>query len=737
MTFRRASFVFPVAGLALVLVAADALAHSERPISSPPRPGSLPDPNRKNAHTLVVCKASSKPTKAEHAAIHACLANPACPDLAQAQAKEVAWHRNNRLFRKCRFEHIQEAANAATDNTDILVLPGVYREEPSRAAPTSMMGDNADGTYSYEWHVAHPNDANLIFLSKKGITIEGTGITPGEVLIDAGFVKDVGLRCDRCEGFIIRNLTEQDANEHGIYVVDSDGYIFDRTVGRYNKEYELFGFASDHGLFTDCEALGGSDSGLYVGGAPNTCGPNTEGRINTVVQRCKMHHNALGFSGTQGNCVELTQNDIYDNSIGISFDSEQDHPNFPMNHCMIVDNDIHDNNLDIYLPPSDLEQNVPPRGGPGYDTLHYFVGSGLWLIGGQSCLVMGNRIWSNNCYGGMLFPNPLETGQNGAATTDGNMHIGNTMGAAAGGANGGNCPAPGADFFWEGSGTNNCWQDNGAVTTDPGPPRGLPDCSMPNVGVDDPENTALLASCVIADPSTGQTVGPCAWGTTNGNNDYLNGDEHQCGNGLIDPGEDCDPEDQYGTGFIPGETCDSLGQGPGTLACTTTPRACTWDTSGCAASTCAEYGASTTRLTNLAPPGTDDELSFHARNLPGAAFDPRSEAVSVTLRDDGGTVMTATIPAGSAGWSATAASYTYTDPAGTFGGIMDVRLRATPIFATAFRAVVTLRGRDLGTAADATTGTVVLRVGNDCWSDTTPCAPHGSSSLLCRGRPRP
>jgi len=738
MMLRRASSVVLVAGLALLLLVARAAAHNERPCTSPPRPGSLPDPNRNNAHRLVVCKPSSKPTKAEHADIHARLASATGAAFAQAQAEETAWHRNNRLFRKCRFEHIQEAATAAADDTDILVLPGVYREEPSRAAPTSCnsCGDNSDHTFSYEFQAAHPNDQNLVgIIGKKNITLEGTGASPEDVLIDVGFVKDVGVRCDRCEGFIVRNLSEQDANEHGIYVIESDGYIFDRTIGRYNKEYELFSFASDHGLYTDCEALGGSDSGVYVGGAPNTCGPNTEGRINTVVRRCKMHHNALGFSGTQGNCVELTENDIYDNSIGISFDSEQDHPNFPMNHCMIVDNDIHDNNLDIYAPPADPAQNVPP-GGPAYDTLHYFVGTGLWMIGGQSCLLMGNRIWSNECYGAMLFPNPLETGPNGAATTDGNMHVGNVMGAPAGGANGTMCGAPGADFFWEGSGTNNCWQDNGVVTTDPGPPRGLPDCSLPNVGVDDPENAALLASCVVVDSSTGQTAGPCAWGTMNDNHDYLNGDEHQCGNGQIDAGEDCD-QDQYGGGsFVPGETCDSLGHGPGTLACTTTPRACTWDTSACAAPACAEYGASLTRLENLAAPGTDDTLRFSARNFPGAAFDPLTEDVSFVLRDEGGSILTAAIPGGSPGWTATATSYSYSDPAGALGGIVSIFLRATPTFATGFRAVVKVQGRDLGAAADATIATAGLRVGNDCWSDTIPCTPH-TPDLLCRGRSQP
>src|SRR5262249_27020832 len=145
----------------------------------------------------------------------------------------------------------------------------------------------------------------------------GTGANPRDVVVDAGFVKDVGVRCDRCNGFIVRNLWEKDANEHGIYVVDTDGYIFDHAVGSYNKAYELFSFASDHGLYTDCEAIGGGDSGVYIGGDPTT-----PGRYAAELRTTKMHHNALGFSGTQGSSIWMHDNEAYDNAIAISFDSE-------------------------------------------------------------------------------------------------------------------------------------------------------------------------------------------------------------------------------------------------------------------------------------------------------------------------------------------------------------------------------------------------------------------------------
>ena len=46
-----------------------------------------------------------------------------------------AERRNLKLLDRCRFRHVQAAVNAAKSNYRILILPGVYREEPSRRVP--------------------------------------------------------------------------------------------------------------------------------------------------------------------------------------------------------------------------------------------------------------------------------------------------------------------------------------------------------------------------------------------------------------------------------------------------------------------------------------------------------------------------------------------------------------------------------------------------------------------------
>jgi hypothetical protein len=128
-------------------------------------------------------------------------------------------------------------------------------------------------------------------------------------------------------------------------------------------------------------------------------------------------------------------------------------------------------------------------------------------------------------------------------------------------------------------------------------------------------------------------------------------------------------------------------------------------------------------------------LAFVARNVPGAAFNVVTESVSFVFRDDEGLVVQATIPAGAGGWTANGKRITYSDPTGSQDGIVSVVLKATPSFDTSFQARVRIRS-SVATAAGTRTGTAVLRVGNDCWSDTTPCSGHGSS-VKCRGRVQP
>ena len=490
MRTLRAVLAVALVGAALTMVAGPAAAHNERSVESPPRPGPWPDVDRVQPH-VVVCKASSKPTASERSTYLNRIAATRGEARSYWQARLANWKLNAVLWPQCRFHDIQAAVNAVAGHRDILVMPGEYEEYPSRKAP-DLPADGSDGTYSYDFQKAHPNAINLVgIIGKPSITLQGTGFDRDDVVIDAGFSKHVGIRVDRSNGFIARNFTVEHAVEHGLYTIESDTYLYDDVAGRYSGEYQLFGFASDHGIIQNCEAVGGGDSGIYVGGAPDS------GRINTIVQNCRIHHNVLGFSGTNANYVVLRDNDWYDNATGIVVDAESDHPNYPPGHVRMVGNRVYNNNFNVYSPKS----NVKPIGFTR-DTIHAPVGTGIVMASFNHSLIRGNWIWNNHALGIGL--SSLEVEDRGATATYDTI-VGNWM-TRPGGIESPN----GTDLFWDGIGEGNCWDPNyGASST----PESLPRCDsafaengLPNPAEPNAQNIAIEGGLIVMDPDKGELV---------------------------------------------------------------------------------------------------------------------------------------------------------------------------------------------------------------------------------------
>jgi hypothetical protein len=121
----------------------------------------------------------------------------------------------------------------------------------------------------------------------------------------------------------------------------------------------------------------------------------------------------------------------------------------------------------------------------------------------------------------------------------------------------------------------------------------------------------------------------------------------------------------------------------------------------------------------------------------GHAFDPLSEQVAIAIADQSGPVYAATIPAGGAVWKVGAKNgvpmrYLYRDPTGGIGGITRIVLRALDAsgVGTRFRVEITMKRATLSAAMDVRAATATLRIGNDCWQETTPCVrkSHGQTA---------
>jgi len=490
---------------------------------------------------------------------------------------------NAALFRRCAFHQIQAAVTASGNNDRVVVMPGIYTEPHSRQQPTHdaacspylVKSDSGDpGALSHDYQVHCPNDANLVAVIGRGpdtapvpdpprtdrhgvpnagscircnLQLEGSGVGPDDVVVEAGDTsagnggpsavghqKDVGIFVDRADGFVLRNVTVRHAREHDIYILETDGYLFDRFKSFYAGGYGILTFVEDHGVIQNCEAAGNGDSGIYPGAGADTTDHRytkfyPEFRFSQVVRYCDSHHNTAGFSGTNSHGTLITHNNFYDNALGYTTDvfTAPGHPGFPQHGNVIKDNNFFRNNFNPYLSTSDVEPFIASP-----------VGTGLWLAGGNANVLSHNHFYDNWRRGVMLFGVPDATvcgpppvgsstpvpGCDPAATStsyDNHFHH-NTMGVSPSGA----VRPNGVDFWWDSfaGNTGNCWWDNTAapgrsVTTSP---LLLPDCAggtdpSLSVGIGDAVNESELAACLAGFTLSGYPDGNstiCSWTTT-------------------------------------------------------------------------------------------------------------------------------------------------------------------------------------------------------------------------------
>jgi hypothetical protein len=494
---------------------------------------------------------------------------------------------NKKLFKRCKFSEIQLAVNKSHNNDRVVIMPGVYTEPSSRRIPSfpqecdKYRTDNSDhgaGAVSYEYQFHCPNAQALVAVIghaldtapppqsgpqgrpdphgipnegkciRCNIQMEGSGPGPDSVVLDAGNVaagngapigaiKDVTLKADRADGFVLRNVTARHSAEHDVYVLETDGYVLKENKFMYAGEYGTLTFASDHGVTRTCEAKGNGDSGVYPGGAPDSSGSQRvasfypKDRLNQLITHCDSHHNNLGYSGTMGNAVHIVDNNFYDNTTGIATDSfyAGGHPGYPQNAGVYENNRIYSNNFNVYAPGSDVKSEVPVP-----------IGVGMLIGGGNDDTLKGNYIYDNWRRGTMLMsvPDAISCAPNtsgtappctpgGAATTsNGNRYTKNTMSRTPGGKQMPN----GVDFWWDEYASNhgNCWPDNkgqdgkpASITSDPPRAPGdttapgyLPvkDCDSPaNSGAGDPQKESVLGACAADFQNGSYDSTVCDW----------------------------------------------------------------------------------------------------------------------------------------------------------------------------------------------------------------------------------
>ena len=519
--------------LALAGLPAAAAGHAERSTYYPDGSAGKRPEYRTTGRALVVCKPDSRRL------IKASWSGHSARNTKQRK-------RLTRLMRKCRFRHIQAAVDAAQTGDRIMLMPGTYREEPSRAIPVKdpkcagdqyweSSGDNhqEDGRVPTFLHQHDcPNARNLIAIigdsldedrvcdHKCNLQMEGLGRRARDVVIEGDRLKPDVIRADRADGFALHNVTVEQGAYNNIDLVETNGFRLTKIVTRWAKNYGALTFTSDNGLYDNVEAYGSGDSGVYPGSGPEGhCA-----RYGIEVTRVNSYGNTLGSSGTAGNGTWYHDNRMHDNATGVALDSfAPGHPGMPQDCSKWTSNDIYSNNVNPFVDDRDAYCNDVPFDKRRKDVVCpqfiAIVGAGFMWYGVNKNIVENNRIYDNWRSGMRLFWVPATLrGDNDPSdqndTSNGNRITGNSFGIAPDGS-----AAPnGQDVLWDEQGVGNCWEGNQTATGKPltSDPPSLPDCASGGSSspVSNAVKTAAEAPCVQWNPRTNPDPPGCSWFTS-------------------------------------------------------------------------------------------------------------------------------------------------------------------------------------------------------------------------------
>jgi hypothetical protein len=307
--------------------------------------------------------------------------------------------------------------------------------------------------------------------------------------------------------------------------MESDGFVIDHLIGRWNDLYGFLTFADDHGLYTDCEAYGNGDAGLDAKSSANVNAQRgfDTGRYAVEIRNCYSHDNLIGYAATAGDSVWAHDDRFIHNSVGVATDSAvAGLPGLPQNHALFERDVIGNNDVDYYGSVRD-GTCAKPSAQRGYEqgvvcpAVGVPAGTGVFNPGGDYDTWRDDWVYGNG-YAGFVtswVPGFFRGDHQLSAqfdTSHHNRYYGNHLGLTPDGA-----PSPnGMDFWWDGQGVGSCWQHASAAGSSP---HALPVCGADNLPaglgsaryLPEPGKLLTLYVCSRYDPASGHLPSGCPW----------------------------------------------------------------------------------------------------------------------------------------------------------------------------------------------------------------------------------
>ncbi|MEH0155669.1 parallel beta-helix domain-containing protein [Limibacter armeniacum] len=214
---------------------------------------------------------------------------------------------------------------------------------------------------------------------KKNITIKGKGKDKTFLSFKGQVQGAEGVKVTNSEKIVLEGFTVEDAKGDCIKVQETDGITF-RDVraiwtgkpSKKNGAYGLYPVMCQNVLIEDCEAIGASDAGVYVGQSKNI-----------IVRRNKAYHNVAGIEIENSLMADVYENEAYDNTGGLLVFDLPDLIQKKGGNVRVFNNHVHDNNLKNFAPKGNIVAKVPD-------------GTGLLILATSHVEIFENRFVNNN-----------------------------------------------------------------------------------------------------------------------------------------------------------------------------------------------------------------------------------------------------------------------------------------------------------------------------------------------------